>query len=245
MRLTWEAIVPLILGVLAIVVVVILIGWLQDQKLAGRTRQLRRQAEELGLTYSESSGPRLLEQTYRFLLFAQGRRGSARNVMSGTRPGPGAQPVNVEIFEYTFSVPFGRYTESWKQSVIRLTDTDLDLPSFSLTPEVVFETMVDNARDPELRERLVGMAGISFREHPDFTDRMHLQGPQRKAIRALFSKPLVTFCETHTDLCFEASGPYLIFYRFEKLVSPKKTGEFLNEALDIYNIIKVSSREDE
>jgi hypothetical protein len=239
--------VPAIIGVIAVVVFVVLITWLQDQKQSRRTRQLSRQAEILGLTYSESGGPRLLEQTYRFLLFAQGRRGSARNVLRGTRPVPGlkTEKVDVEIFEYTFSAPFGRYTESWRQSVIRLTDTSLDLPSFSLTPEPVFETMVHNARDPELRERLAGTAGISLREHPDFTRHMHLQGPARKAIRALFNDELIAFFEAHTDLCCEGSGPYLIFYRFEKLVSPKKTTEFLDEVLQVYSTINKSGRESE
>jgi len=239
--------VPLIIGVIAVVVFVVLVGWLQDQRQSRRTRQLSRHAEILGLTYSESSGPRLLEQMYRFLLFAQGRTGSARNAMRGTRPMPGmeTEEVDVEVFEYTFSAPFGRYTESWRQSVIRLTDKSLDLPSFSLTPEPVFETMVNNARDPELRERLAGTAGISLKEHPDFTKRMHLQGRARKAIRALFSNDLVVFFEAHADLCCEGSGPYLIFYRFDRLVSPKKTGEFLDEALQVYSIINKSGRESE
>jgi len=239
--------VPVIIGVIAVVVLVLLSAWLQDQKQSRRSRQLRRQAENLGLTYSESSGPRLLEQTYRFLLFAQGRTGSACNVMLGTRPMPGSATgeVDVAVFDYSFSVPFGRYTESWQQSIIRLTDTDLDLPSFSLMPEPVFEIMVKNARDPELRERLAGTAGISFREHPNFTERMHLQGPARKAIRALFSDELVAFFEAHTDQCCEGSGPYLIFYRFEKLISPKKIGEFLDEVLLAYSAINESRRESE
>jgi len=239
--------VPAIIGVIAVVVFVMLISWLQDQKQSRRTRQLSQQAEILGLTYSKSSGPRLLEQTYRFLLFAQGREGSACHVMRGTRPTPGLEKeqVDVELFEYAFSAPFGRYTESWRQSVIRLTDRSLDLPSYSLTPEPVFETMIHNARDPELRERLAGTAGISLRDHPDFTERMHLQGPARKAVRALFSDDLVAFFEARADLCCEGSGPYLIFYRFEKLVSPKKTTEFLNEALQVYSIISASKRESE
>lgn len=238
---------PAIIGVIALVVFVVLITWLQDQKQVRRTRQLGRQAEILGLTYSESSGPRLLEQTGSFLLFAQGQKGSARNVVRGTHPMPGLTTgeVNVEVFEYTFSAPFGRYTESWRQSVIRLTDTNLNLPSFSLTPEPIFETMVRNARDPELRERLAGTAGISLREHPDFTEHMHLQGPARKAIRALFNDELVAFFEAHADLCCEAGGPYLIFYRFDKLVSPKKTSKFLNEALQVSSIVGRSKRESE
>jgi len=239
--------VPAIIVVIVVVVFVVLITWLQDQKQSRRTRQLSRQAEILGLTYSESSGPRLLEQTGSFLLFAQGRRGSAGNVLHGTRPAPGlkTEKVDVEIFEYTFSAPFGRYTESWRQSVIRLTDTSLDLPSFSVTPEPVFEIMIRNARDPELRERLAGTAGISLREHPNFTRHMHLQGPARKAIRALFNDELVAFFEAHTDLCCEGSGPYLIFYGFDRLVSPKKTGEFLDEALLACSGINESRRESE
>ncbi|MCJ7549120.1 MAG: hypothetical protein MUQ30_05520 [Anaerolineae bacterium] len=238
---------PVIIGVIAVVVFILLITWLQDQKQSRRTRQLRRQAEILGLTYAESSGPRLLEQTYRFLLFAQGRTGSARNVIRGTRPTPGpeTEKVDVEVFEYTFSAPLGRYTESWRQSVIRLTDTSLDLPSFSLMPEPVFETMVKNARDRELRERLVGTAGISFREHPDFTERMHLHGTARKAVQALFSDDLVAFFKAHTDLCCEGSGPYLIIYRFDRLISPKNTDEILNEALQVYGAVKESGQASE
>jgi len=239
--------VPAIIGVIVLVVFVVLITWLQDQKQSRRTRHLRRQAEILGLTYSESSRPQLLEQARRFLLFAQGHKGSARNVMSGTRAVPGSETeeVVVEVFEYTFSAPFGRYIESWRQSVVRLTDRSLELPSFSVTPEAVFEIMIRNARDPELRERLAGTAGISLREHPDFTKRMHLQGPARKAIRTLFSDDLVAFFEAHADLCCEGSGPYLILYRFNKLVSPKRTSEILDEVLQVSSIVDRSRQEGE
>ena len=72
---------------------------------------------------------------------------------------------------------------------------------------------------------------------------MQLQGPARKAIRALFSDDMVAFFEAHSDLCCEGSGPYLIFYRFETLVSPKKTSEFLKEALQVYSFVEVSRPE--
>ena len=236
---------PLLVAAVVIVAAVLLIGWLQDQKLLRRGRQLQRQAEALGYTYGEKGDARLTDQAGRFLLFTQGRSGSATNLLRGTRTAGSDTETVAELFDYTFSEPLGRYDRNWQQSVVRLTDDSLDLPPFSVMPDPVLDAMLEHARDPQLTERLAGTAGIRFRDHPEFTKQMHLQSRDRRATRALFGPDLIAFFEDHPDLSLEAAGPYLLLYRFETLFGPKDTAALLDEALTIHDLIASAAADED
>jgi hypothetical protein len=208
----------------------------------GRIRQLEKQAEALGFSFSKEGDARIYDQAHRFVLFSQGRTGKMRNLMQGQweAPGDGAagETVDIALFEYIFTTPYGRYTELWRQTVLRIHDEELDLPTFSITPEPIFNAMLENAREPELRERLVGTAGLDFKEHPTFEEAMHVQGPDRTAIRPLFSDAVIALYEEAEVLCTEGSGPYLLIYRYDNLIAPKEIPAFVAQARTAYEHIR-------
>jgi len=233
--------VPLLIAVVLVVAVMLLIGWLRDHKVLQRARRLQQQAEALGYAYLEKGDARLAQNAGRFLLFTQGREGSAANLLRRATEA-GTAPV-AELFDYTFLVSFGRYDRAWQQSVVRLTDASLDLPPFSLVPEAVLDAMLEHARDPDLRERLIGTAGIRFRDHPQFAKQMSLQSPDRRSTRALFGADLIAYLEDRPDLCLEAAGPNLLLYRFDTLLPPEDSPTFLDEALTIHALISSPATE--
>lgn len=232
---------PLLIIVGGVILVVLVVGWIQNLRLKHHTRQLARVAEVLGFAFSEEGDPKLYGQAHRFLLFSQGRTGKIKNLMQGRRPVPGkpGDTVDVAVFEYTFTTPYGRYVENWRQTVVRIHDPEMDLPTFSLTPEAIFNAMLENAKDPDLRERLVGTAGLSFPQHPDFEEATHVQGPDRMALRPLFTEDVIAYFEDFNVVCTEASGPYLLFYRYDNLLKPEEVPAFLERAMDGYELLRM------
>jgi hypothetical protein len=237
--------VPLLIIVGGVIGLLLIIAFIQDLRERGRNRQMAKQAEALGFSFSKEGDARLYSQAHRFVLFSQGRTGKMRNLMQGqwTAPGDGVagKTVDVALFEYTFTTPYGRYTELWRQTVLRIHDEELDLPTFSITPEPIFNAMLENAREPELRERLVGTASLSFKEHPAFEEAMHVQGPDRTAIRPLFSNAVIALYEEAEVLCTEGSGPYLLIYRYDHLIPPKEIPAFVTKARTAYEQIRESA----
>lgn len=233
---------PLLIIVGGVIGLLLIIAFIQDLRERGRIRQLEKQAEALGFSFTKEGDARLYNQAHRFALFSQGRTGKMRNLMQGQweAPGEGAsgERANVALFEYTFTTPYGRYTELWRQTVLRIHDEALDLPTFSITPEPIFNAMLENAREPELRERLVGTASLSFTEHPTFEEAMHVQGPDRTAIRPLFNDALIALYMDAEVLCTEGSGPYLLIYRYDHLITPKEIPAFVAQARRAYEHIR-------
>lgn len=230
---------PLLIIVGGAIALVVILGLIQNLKQKRHTRRLRGRAEQLGLSFSEEGDARLYSQAHRFVLFSQGRTGQTQNLMQGRRPtGEDDEVVDVALFEYIFTTPFGRYVENWRQTVARIHDDTLDLPTFSVTPEPIFNAILENAREPELRERLVGTPSLDFPAHPAFDKEMHVQGPDRSAIRPLFNDDLIALYEDSGVLCTEGSGPYLLFYRYDHLMAPDEIEGFLEMAMAAYRLYR-------
>jgi hypothetical protein len=258
---------PLLIAVVLIVVIILLISWLQDEKARRRGRQLRARAETLGLrrpaientpgmdkrpaakksTEHDAAASRVLRNVSNFLLFAQGRSGDVANVMEGEHMRNGT-PVAIVLFEYIFSMPMGRYTRYWRQTVVRLASTELELPGFGVMPEGVFDRMVQHIQDRTTQELLQGTAGISFKGHPNFNQMMHVQAPNRTQVRQLFDDQLLGFFEggdgapPHYNLCVEGSGDTLLVYRYDREVAPEDLEAFLDTVWAAYDRFAAANR---
>ncbi len=256
---------PIVIAVVVIVVTVLVVAWIQDQRVQARSRRLQAEAEKLGLRRPEGSGSgnvgpgrkapsaqeiaasRVLRNVTHFLLFAQGRSGDVVTVMEGERTHNGT-PVGIALFDYVFTMPQGRYVRHWRQTVIRLSSAELDLPGFGVMPESVFERMVAHIQDRTTRELLQGTAGVSFRGHPSFNQMMHVQGPNRSQVRALFDESVLQFFEggngavPHYNLCVEGSGDALIVYRYDREVAPENLQLFMDTAFAVYERFAAASR---
>ena len=188
----------------------------------------------------------MLRNVSHFLLFSQGRSGDVLNVLEGEETRNGIT-VAIALFDYVFSMPMGRYTRHWRQTVLRLASTDLELPGFGVMPESIFERMVAHIQDRSTRELLQGSAGISFRGHPNFNQMMHVQGPNRAQVRELFDEQLLRFFEggdgapPHYNLCVEGAGDTLLVYRYDREVDPEDLRAFLDMAFEVYDRVAAAS----
>jgi hypothetical protein len=68
------------------------------------------------------------------------------------------------------------------------------------------------------RYALSGFRDIHLASHSDFNRRFHLGGPDRAAIEALFTDPLVLFLESHPDYHVESNGQGLLILKKERLL---------------------------
>ena len=229
---------PVIFGLLVIVAVVLVIGWLQDNKERQRVTRVRNEAGRLGFEFLEEEEPSRLAEAGPFLLFFQGVSSTARNVMLADRWTSDEDAPRVAMFEYTFNVPYGRYVQSWRQTVIRLTSLSLSLPAFSVMPIPVFEALAAKATDKSVREQVLGTASLTFDAHPQFAEQSHVYGPNRTRVRPLFTEALIAFFESHPDLCVEAVDSTLILYHFDNLAPADEISTFLDTAHELHSLLK-------
>ncbi len=76
----------LILGLVVVIAIILLIGWLQDNKEKRRVTSLREAAERLGFDFRKDEDAGVLRQTIPFLIFYQGVSSTAHNVMLSPTP---------------------------------------------------------------------------------------------------------------------------------------------------------------
>ena len=238
---------PILVAVGAVLLIVVLIGWLRDSAERRRANGLRKRAEQLGFMFSKEGDNQIVKSPSRFLLFSQGVSAETRYVMRhpGTEEAAAVQnnAPDLALFEYVFTVPFGRYYQNWIQTIARLAVPTFSLPTFSVMPQAVFDALATRTRDKELRERLLGTAGLKFAEHPSFAEKHHVQAYDRVAVQALITDELIGFFERHDRLCMEASDTTVLLYRFDTLTKAADLPAFIDEAEEALRLLEASQRE--
>ncbi len=105
------------------------------------------------------------------------------------------------------------------------------LPDFMLCRENIFWRVVEK----------FGYSDIDFDGAPDFSRRFFLHGKDAAAVRTLF-KPEVTQAFEQLDekmiFCVSSSGPWLVFYRMGRLISPSELRDFLQQAELLVNAFR-------
>lgn len=66
----------------------------------------------------------------------------------------------------------------------------------------------------------------------------HLRGVDESKIRALFTNNILSFCENETEVCIEANGDQIIFYREDKPIEPEEVESFLEEWSSFFKLFK-------
>ena len=233
---------PILFGVGAVLLIVVLIGWLRDSAERRRANGLRKQIEQLGFEFSKEGDNQIVKGPSRFLLFSQGISAETRYVMRRPATEPDDAP-DLALFEYIFTVPFGRYYQNWIQTIARLAVPSFSLPTFSVMPQAVFDALATRTRDKELRERLLESPGLKFDGHPEFTEQHHVQAYDRTAVQALITDELIDFFEHHDRLCMEASETTVLLYRFDTLTKAAELPAFIDEAEEALRLLEASQRE--
>ena len=212
---------PLIViaGIAAFVVTAILISWLYERK---RTQDLKVLAASLKFSFSATDNA-VLETMSPFHLFSQGRSRKVTNIMEGS-----TNDIDVIIMDYQYTTGAGKNSHTWKQTVIAFRSPLLNLPSFTLRPEHLFDKI----------GAVFGRQDIDFASHSAFSRRYLLQGDDENAVRALFSDALLSHYDQSKGLSTEADGDMFIFYRASKRVPPKGMTAFMQEGFAIFGLMK-------
>lgn len=212
----------LILGgsIVIITVAVIIAAVVLDAKRAG---ELAVAATALKLTFQKKGSPDIVQALREFRLFQHGHGKQIRNLMSGS-----AMNMDLQIFDYSYTVSGGKNNTVISQTVICFTSPDLNLPVFELSPETLFH---------RIGEAFVG-SDIDFAEHPVFSKQYRLKGPDESAVRELFRRDVCEYFEARTKLSVEGQGHILLFYRHGKRVKAPALQDFMAEGFEVLGLFK-------
>jgi hypothetical protein len=201
------------------------VGFLAFRADRKRTEGLRRVAEEMGFEYAAAAPVDGLRARYPgFHLFAQGRRPDVRNLLRGRAGG-----LDVSIFDYAYVTGSGKSRHTWRQTVLAFEFDDPDLPGFSLRPEMWFHKV----------GQWLGYKDIDFDTNPKFSRQYLLRSGEREDdVQALFSDRVLEYYEAHPNVCTEACGHRLVYYRAQKRIGPAEVREFLEEGFRVLALFR-------
>ena len=213
-------IIPIIVGILALVGVIIVIAIKRDKK---RTEDLAAAAARMNFTFSKEASPHLLRTLEHLELFSRGRSKKIRNVLGGR-----AGDLDVSVFDYRYTTGGGKNSSTWRQTVMLFESDGLEFPQFALRPEHVFHKI----------GQLFGYQDIDFATHEEFSKRYLLRGKDEDAVRNTFSSEALSFYETDRTLSTEAQGRQLIHYRAAKRVGPESIQDFIAEGVRVLTLLR-------
>jgi hypothetical protein len=198
------------------------IAYLMDKK---RTAAFRHAADDLQFDFAATDASGFLNTLMggSLHLFSQGCDKEAYNILRGLASG-----LEVAIFDYDYRSGSGRSRRMCRQSVIAFRFDGPPLPAFSVRPENVWHKL----------GQLFGYQDIDFNEHPTFSSRYLLRGPDEAAVRELFTDDVLSFCETMHGVSIEADGDRLLFYRHERRIKPAEVRSFLEEGFKVLAVFR-------
>lgn len=134
------------------------------------------------------------------------------------------EPVGVEelrmfLFDYSYTIGYGKNSQTYKQTITRMQSPLLQAPAFALAPETLFAKIV----------QLLGMSDINFAEAPQFSKKYLLRGADEAAVRQLFTPALMRFLEQQVHLSIEAAGDVMFVYRSGRRAKPEQLPSFVDE----------------
>ena len=207
-------------------------------------------ATDLGLTFYPKGDSSLSALLTQLDFFSYGKYRRVRNLIKGTIQQSG-RDITVAIFDYYYTIGRGDNTDTFGQTVLLLYDETLQVPSFSLRPEHIFDKLGN----------LLGAEDINFPDAPTFSKRYRLQGNPAHLVRSLFQPNLLKFYERE-KVCSEAkSSTVAIFpsddgnplsksiriqnsktFTESRLMQPKEFKTFLNTGLRLLSLLRQNSK---
>ena len=212
-------------GVAAVIVIVLLLrGWFERR----RSDALAAAAMQVGLSFQVEAEALPPEEMARFHLFTAGHHHRARNVMRGSSGG-----LDIVVLDYRYVTGSGKNQSRHEQTVAAFHLKQAALPGFDLRHENILYKIA----------ALFGYRDINIADHPEFSRRYLLRGADEKAVRSLFSSPLVDFFEglqREKNWSVEGQGKWLLVYRTRQKTDPAKLPDFLQETTTIASAFEKS-----
>jgi hypothetical protein len=183
---------PLITGLMIVLVIGIVLGvvWVVKK----RQQDMAAIAQQLKLKFYLKGDKSLFPLLSQLEFFSYRHQCRVRNLINGTMQNEGHK-FTVAIFDYYYTIGHYDETDTFGQTVLLFYDQSLQLPSFSLRPEHLFDKFANT----------LGFEDINFPESPTFSKRYRLQGNPEQIVRSLFQLNLLKFYETQ-KICTEARG---------------------------------------
>jgi hypothetical protein len=181
-----------------------------------RSQDLAAAAQQLGFTFMGDTwhGPVLNPQFKTSLL--QRTNGSFKNVMVGM-----SGSLQAIVFDYKYQAGKSTITQT-----IACFTHNIQLPSFALKPEGIFDRIGD----------AIVHSDIDFDSHPDFSRRYVLKSPDEASTRRFFTPAVLSYMEqifAEMKWNIETSGINLFLYRPGRTVSPTDLSTFLQQTTSV------------
>jgi hypothetical protein len=204
---------PIVAGLVALAGGIFAIVFFVARK---RTQALTTVALEIGFVFAGESWKNVpqapLLQT---ALFNKGRAKYFQNIMTGS-----VDRLHASVFDYSYTVGWGRYSRVYNQTVAAYRKNDAALPSFSLYPQglvhKIWEAMVHK--------------DVAFHSQLDFFRRYYVRSLEKERVNILFTPALLTFLEgfdKKKKWRVEGLSDTLIIYRSGKKSKPEDVRSFL------------------
>ena len=209
-------------GIVAVVGIIIWAAWFYEKK---RSEALEYIASSLHFSFERKCYDTLIRENS-FELFNKGRAKKVSNQMTGS-----SGDMNISIADYKYTVGSGKNSTTYSQTILIIQSEHLHLPSFTLCPE-------------NFLHKIGGMFGykdIDFTSHPQFSKQYLLRGSDEDSIRETFNEEVLYFFEKDKGLNVEGKVDKFIYYKASKRVSPKEIQNFLQEAINLYGILKTKN----
>lgn len=172
-----------------------------------RTKKIEELARSNGFTFRPtptSTDDQLPTGCY---LAETGRDPAVKNVLEVAR----TDELNFVLFEYEYTVGYGRSRYTTHQTIGRLRAPLLKLPSFLLFPETLFSKI----------GVMFGRTDVNFPDSPNFSDQYILRGQDEPALRAIFSPALRIALAPLDHLTIEGADDTLFIFRTDRRVKPE------------------------
>ena len=141
-------------------------------------------------------------------------------VMSNILEAAQTNELQITLFDYAYTVGYGKSSQHYQQTVTRMRTPVLNLPAFALYPETIFWKL----------GKLFGGADINFPDAPEFSKKFILRGPDEAAIRALFTPTVRQFFEQQPALTIDAAGNLLFAHRSGRRAKPEELESYVADA---------------
>ncbi len=175
-------------------------------------------AEQMGLSFFDD-GSTLLGELSDLPLFSRGRSKRINNLIQGE-----TDQVSLGVFDFRYTTGSGKNSHTTQQTVAFFRSPGMNLPQFELKPQTVFHGI----------GKMFGYQDFDFQSHPRFSKAFVLRGNNETRVRELFTAEVLTFFETKPQVCVEALGHDLIFYRPSKRVKPNQLRDLMGEGFEVW-----------
>jgi hypothetical protein len=147
--------------------------------------------------------------------------GSAMNIINGYYSGS-----EVILFDFIYTRGRGQTRMNRTQTIIMLENK---LPPFLLLPNNLTQKI---SSGDVLKE-------ITIYENDKFSEQYIIKCRDTESIRGLFSDRATEYFASNKGLSIESNSDYFIFYRDSKKVPQDDVSAFIQQGIDIYNLLSI------